>query len=49
MSDEFNFEFNLPFSLRYILGDFTLICDFKKHLSFGFVFKKGSEIKPKSI
>lgn len=49
MSDEFNFEFNLQFSLRYVLGDFTLICDFKKHLSIGFVFKKGSEIKPKSI
>lgn len=49
MSDEFNFELNLQFSLRYVLGDFTFICDFKKHLSFGFVFKKGSEIKPKSI
>lgn len=49
MSDDFNFEFNLHFTLRYVLGDLTLICDFKKHLSFGFVFNKGSEIKPKRL
>lgn len=49
MSDEFNLEFNLQFTLRYVLGDFTFICDFKKHLSFGFVFIKGSEIKPKKF
>lgn len=49
MSDEFNLEFNLQFTLRYVLGDLTFICDFKKHLSFGFVFIKGSEIKPKKF